>query len=84
MPFVTPKLLIEGHERYNQIVREVAGETGALLIEGENEIPGDPIHFTDTHHFTDAGSRKMAERVSRALIASPELKKLLPDGSLRH
>ena len=73
MPFITPRLLIEGYARYNQIVREVAAETGALLIEGENEIPGDPAHFTDAVHFTDAGSKVMAERVSRVLRASPAL-----------
>jgi lysophospholipase L1-like esterase len=71
MPFITPRMLIAGYDRYNQIGREVASETGALLIEGESEIPGDPAHFTDTVHFTDAGSKAMAGRVSRALSASP-------------
>ena len=78
MPFATTQLLIDGYERYNQIVREVAKETGAMLIEGENEIPGDPAHFADSVHFTDAGSRAMAQRISRALISSPMLKRLLP------
>lgn len=81
MPFVTPRLLIEGYERYNQIIREVAKETGALLIEGENEIPGDPVHFADTVHFTDAGSKAMAHRISRALISSPTLRKILADNA---
>ena len=81
MPFITMSVLIEGKERYNQIVREVARETGVLLIEGENDIPGDPVHFTDTVHFTDAGSKAMAERVSRALVSSPILHKLLPVGA---
>lgn len=74
MPFVTPSLLIDGYERYNQIIREVAGETGALLIEGESEIPGDSAHFTDAVHFTDAGSKAMADRVSRVVRASPTLR----------
>lgn len=77
MPFATTHLLIDGYQRYNQIVREVAKETGAMLIEGEDEIPGDPAHFTDTVHFTDAGSRAMAQRISRALASSPMLKQIL-------
>lgn len=76
-PFATPRLLIESYERYNQIVREVAKETGALLIEGERDIPGDAVHFADTIHFTDAGSKAMAERISSALIASPALRQLV-------
>jgi len=81
MPFVTPRLLIEGYGRYNQIIREVARETGALLIEGEHDIPGDSIHFADTVHFTDAGSKAMGQRISRALISSPALRKILPDSA---
>ena len=77
MPFVTPRLVIESFERYNQIVREVARETGVLLIEGENDIPGDGLHFTDTVHFSDAGSKAMAERVTRALTLSAELQDLV-------
>jgi lysophospholipase L1-like esterase len=79
MPFTTPQLLIEGYERYNQIVREVARETGALLIEGENDIPGDSVHFFDTVHFTDVGSKAMAARVSGALVSSPTLRRLVAD-----
>jgi lysophospholipase L1-like esterase len=82
-PFATTRLLIDGYERYNQIAREVASETGALLIQGENEIPADSTHFTDTVHFTDAGSRAMAERISRALVSSPRLRNLLAAGSVR-
>jgi lysophospholipase L1-like esterase len=76
MPFVTPKTIIAVYARYNRIIREVAAETGALLIEGENDIPGDPAHFTDSVHFSDAGSAAMARRISTALIASPALREL--------
>ena len=75
-PFVTPRLLIEAYERYNQIVREVAKETGVLLIEGENGIPGDAVHFADTVHFTDAGSIAMASRISAALAGNQMLRNL--------
>lgn len=79
MPFLHPESIIAAYERYNDIVREVARQTGSLLIEGENDIPGDPVHFADTVHFTDAGSRAMAARISSALMADTRLKALLPN-----
>ena len=79
MPFVTPTLVIDAYARYNEIVRDVARETGALLIEGEDQIPGDPLHFTDTVHFTDLGSQAMAKRVAFALASSEEVRRLVAD-----
>jgi lysophospholipase L1-like esterase len=71
MPFMEPRGLIEAYARYNQIIREVARDAGIVLIDGEETIPGDAAHFTDTVHFTDAGSEWMATRVTRALLAHP-------------
>jgi lysophospholipase L1-like esterase len=81
MPFVTPQLVMQSYERYNAIAREVARETGALLIEREDAIPGDPSHFADTVHFTDLGSRAMAKRVAEALASSDALHALLEPGA---
>jgi lysophospholipase L1-like esterase len=81
MPFVTPETIIDVYARFNGIIREVARETGVLLIEGENDIPGDAAHFTDSVHFSDAGSSVMAERISRALIASPAVQQLANPGN---
>jgi lysophospholipase L1-like esterase len=77
MPFVTPATIIETYGRYNEIIREVARDTGAVLIEGENDIPGDPAHFADSVHFTDLGSVAMADRISRSLISNPDFRQLL-------
>ncbi len=71
-PFMTPDLLIQAYSRYNQVIRNVAAKTGALLIDGEDTIPGDPAHFADTVHFTDAGSQLMADRVVSSLLSDPE------------
>ena len=68
--------IIDAYRRYNEIVREVAAATGALLIEREDDIPGDPAHFADTVHFTDAGSAAMAARVTRALANDPTVREL--------
>ena len=74
MPYMSLGALLEGYEAYNQAIRQVARETGALLVEGALDIPGDARHFTDSVHFSDAGSAAMARRVSGALLASPGFK----------
>ena len=77
MPFMSPSGLLDAFVRYNQIITEVARETGVLLIEGESLIPGDSEHFNDTVHFRDAGSRVMARRVSDALLQFPGFQDLV-------
>jgi len=79
MPFMDPQGLIEAFRRYNQIIAEVAAETGAVLIEGETLIPGNGEFFNDTVHFKDAGSQVMAHRVSEALLRTPEYNSLAAD-----
>lgn len=71
-PFMTHDGFVRGFARYNDIIRAVAKETGALLVEGENDIVGSEVHFVDSVHFNDAGSAAMAERVIRALKRSPQ------------
>ena len=77
MPFMSVPGILEGFAEYNRVIRRVAAEKGVLVIEGENDIPGDLTHFTDSVHFTDAGSRKMAARVLTALRSSPEIRALI-------
>jgi lysophospholipase L1-like esterase len=72
MPFMSPQGLIVAYERYNVIIREVAADTGALLIDDPDSIPGTSEYFFDTVHFTDAGSRAMADRVVKVLAGIPE------------
>jgi len=77
MPNMSLDILLFGYAKCNDIIRTVAGDRGALLIEGENEIPGDAAHFVDAVHLNDAGSRKMAERVSAALANDPAFIRLV-------
>ncbi|PTN11172.1 SGNH/GDSL hydrolase family protein [Nitrosomonas aestuarii] len=77
MPYLSADDLLAGFKQYNQIIREVAEKTGALLIEREHDIPGDPIHFNDSVHFTDKGSQKQAERVVTALVNSSKFQEIV-------
>lgn len=70
MPYMTSESLLRSFTRYNEVIRQVARETGAILIEGENTIPGDPRHFADSVHFTDHGSERQADRILTGLQAS--------------
>lgn len=80
MPYFDPKGLVAGYAEINAAIRSTAGaRPDVLLVEGENEIPGDGAHFVDTVHFRDAGALLQAERVERALAASPAFHALVEE-----
>ena len=70
MPYMTVEKLFKAFEEYNRVIREVAKRTKIILVEEENLIPGDALHFNDSVHFTDAGSKVMAQRVGNAIKGS--------------
>jgi lysophospholipase L1-like esterase len=77
MPYMTLSDLLAGYAGYNRVIREVAKSRGALLVGDEDSIPADAQHYVDSVHFTDAGSRAMADRVARVLIAAPAMRSLV-------
>ncbi len=68
MPYMSIQGLLKGFEEYNKAIIAAAKETGALLVENENSIPGDYIHFNDSVHFKIEGSKLMAKRISDSLL----------------
>jgi hypothetical protein len=77
MPFLDVPGLLAGYAEYNRVIRAVAAARGAILIEGEDSIPGDARHFADSVHFRDPGLCLQAERVLAGLIAAPAYRALL-------
>lgn len=77
MPYMTTESLMASFAAYNRVIRKVAEDLDAVLIGGENSIPGDAVHFVDSVHFTDLGSRAMADRVVNGLIAGDHLSALI-------
>ena len=75
--------LIRCYDAYNEALRRSARATGAVLIEGEDDIPADDLHFADSVHFTDEGARAMAARVLRGLEESPDFRALVASTSGR-
>ena len=77
MPFLDLEGLLAGYGEYNRVLRSVAAATGALLIEGEQTIPGDSEHFVDSVHFRDPGSILQARRVLAGLRGAAAFQELL-------
>ena len=77
MPYMSTDSLIEAYAAYNDQVRQVAEDSGALLVSEENFILPDGDEFVDSIHFTDKGSSAMANRVIRALLTSDRLRQLI-------
>ncbi|MDZ4772692.1 MAG: hypothetical protein SGI72_06100 [Planctomycetota bacterium] len=68
--------ILDGFEAYNRAIRAAAIDTGAILVEGENEVPADEAHFADSVQFTDEGCRWQAQRILRGLEHSPAFQNL--------
>ena len=77
MPLMSIDGLLAGYARYNEIIGKVARAEGALLVGGENTIPGDATHLVDSVHFSNAGSRAMATRAHAALVADAKVLELM-------
>jgi hypothetical protein len=84
IPALTVEGLLDGFDEYNRVIREVAKRRETILIEGEDEIPGDELHFADSVHFTDKGSRLMASRVAGALGGNPLFRDLVTKTAARY
>lgn len=77
MPYMSVDGILEAFNAYNNVIRRVAREKNVYLIDGNNTIPGDEVHFNDSVHFTDQGSRRMAARIFAALIKAQHFRELL-------
>lgn len=77
MPYMSVKGLLAGFDAYNEAIRRVAATTGAVLVDGEDRIPGDGEHYNDSVHFKAAGCAAMAKRVMLALSKSEDLATLV-------
>src|SRR5262249_53910828 len=77
MPYISIPDLLAGYENYNEVVGQIAAQTGALLVGGDQLIPGDQEDFVDSIHFTDKGSQVMAKHFAGALIESPSMEKIV-------
>lgn len=64
---LTPEQTIAAMDAYNQMVREVAVELDAPLVDLRAAIDGDPRWWGDSVHFSAEGSERAAEFLAEAL-----------------
>jgi len=70
MPFAPPEIVLKGYRLYNDVIRKVAADTGAIWVDtrafglhGQRlYAEGDPVHFNAE------GADAMGENLARALI----------------
>ena len=83
MPYMTPETILDGFRHYNNVIRDVAANENALLVGADDTIAADGEHYTNSVHFTDAGSIQMAKRVVDALLKSDQFLSLSPSANTR-
>lgn len=70
VPKMTLPIIAETWRRVSKIIEDVAGETGAIFVDGYNGVPHDLIHLRDHVHLEDAGSARLAEVITETLLAN--------------
>ena len=74
LPGFLPNLTFAGtrdaFDRYNEAIRSVAREEGALLADAAREIPPGPELFVDHVHFNPRGADLFARVVADAILAA--------------
>jgi hypothetical protein len=76
MPFMSIPGILKARQYHNEVIAGVTRASNAILIEGQEVIPGTPVYYADASHFKPAGSRLMAKQVSGVLIRAPAVRQL--------
>jgi lysophospholipase L1-like esterase len=59
--------LVRLDTEYNDIMRDVARETGSELVEGADVLEQEPLDFIDNCHFNTDGHRRLGELLARRI-----------------
>lgn len=59
--------LLTAYERIEQILRDVARDKNAVLVDSSKELNGKPEFFTDRVHLTERGSSELARLVAQEM-----------------
>jgi hypothetical protein len=76
-PYASVATLVGISTHYNRIVRDTARKYDTMLIDDVDAIPGTAENYVDSNHFSPAGSRLMAERVTAELHRSAHYRQLV-------
>ena len=68
MRHLTLKGIFDGYDRYNQVIKKVAHEYGALYIDETAKISDGHEYFADGIHFTDKGAELVAKIIGDEIL----------------
>jgi hypothetical protein len=74
---MTKPVIAETWPRCNDIIRDVARETGAVFVDGYGEVPSDLVHLTDFVHLTDAGRDSLARVMARSMLSDEAFQEIV-------
>jgi len=78
-PYMSMSALLDVKDEFNRVCREVAAQTGAVLVELADAMPATREYFEDSSHCTPAANRLIGEVFGRTLRQSHAFQQLLRD-----
>jgi hypothetical protein len=78
-PYMSMSALLDVKDEFNRVCREVAAQTGAVLVELADALPATREYFEDSSHCTPAANRLIGEIFGRTLRQSATFRQLLRD-----
>jgi hypothetical protein len=78
-PYMSIPALLDVKDEFSRVCREVAAQTGALLVDLVGTLPPTRTYFEDSSHFTPTANRIIGERVGRALCEDQRFQRLVAD-----
>lgn len=77
MPHVALPDIVATRLRFNEVIAELSRERDFVELDSSLQVPADAAYYSDTVHFTPAGSELMAQGTVQQLLAAPEVERLL-------
>ena len=78
-PYMSMSALLDVKDEFNRVCREIAAQTGAVLVELADALPATREYFEDSSHCTPAANRLIGEVFGRTLGQSAAFRQLLRD-----
>jgi lysophospholipase L1-like esterase len=73
---MTAPVLVRSWIQASEVIRRVAEEEGAVLVDGYDGVPPDYEHMEDHVHMTDRGRDVLAREIARGLLADERFETL--------
>ena len=64
------EIFVQHHHAFNDILRQVAGETGSLFVDNDALLGGRPELFKDFIHYTKPGVEQLARNYANAIVSA--------------